>query len=205
MKIQFLHSKKSEKEILLEVYDEYQWYIDYDFPIVLPKFFKELYNKKKDNKKTFAKKLGNQLDRIYDKDIYQRKIIAAQKSWRKKEEKFFQIMEAFGFKPKEKYYCHTTLYGPQGQFKYPDSFSVRMSTAQDAKDSNTTIAHELVHLLIFNKVKKLKLNYEKTEGIVDLFFTKTELKKLFPYHGLQTTAIHDAKIFKKLCQTQQYN
>ena len=66
---------------------------------------------------------------------------------------------------------------------------------QDAKNLNTTIAHELVHLLIFKKTDAMKLNYEKTEGVVDLFFTNTNLKKLFPCHGLQTTPIHDVKIF----------
>ncbi|PJC00961.1 MAG: hypothetical protein CO073_04820, partial [Candidatus Komeilibacteria bacterium CG_4_9_14_0_8_um_filter_36_9] len=41
MKIQFLYSKNKEREKLLNIYDEYQWFIDNDFPIVLPKFYAE--------------------------------------------------------------------------------------------------------------------------------------------------------------------
>jgi hypothetical protein len=36
MRLQFLYSKNKEKEKLLNIYDEYQWFIDNDFPIILP-------------------------------------------------------------------------------------------------------------------------------------------------------------------------
>lgn len=59
-----------------------------------------------------------------------------------------------------------------------------------------TIAHEIIHLLIFDKAKKLKLSYEEVESIVDLFFKQTELKKIFPNYQLQNSIKHNIKQFK---------
>ena len=59
------------------------------------------------------------------------------------------------------------------------------------------IAHELIHLLIYNKTKKIKLNYKQIEGIVYLFFTETKLKIIFPQYKLQSIAIHSKKLFKE--------
>ena len=67
---------------------------------------------------------------------------------------------------------------------------MRANSKKDIKDANETIAHELIHLLIFNKVKKLKLEYEQREGMVDLFFIETKLKNLFPRYKLQSIAVH---------------
>ena len=43
VKLQFLCSKIKEKEKLIDIFSEYQWFIDNDFPIVLPKFYAEIY------------------------------------------------------------------------------------------------------------------------------------------------------------------
>ena len=47
MRLQFLYSKNKEREKLLSIYDEYQWFIDNDFPIILPKFFAKIYQNNK--------------------------------------------------------------------------------------------------------------------------------------------------------------
>lgn len=70
MRLQFLYSKNKEKEKLLNIYDEYQWFIDNDFPIILPKFFAKIYQ---NNKKLFVKKLSRELNKVYNKDNYQLK------------------------------------------------------------------------------------------------------------------------------------
>jgi len=51
VKLQFLCSKIKEKEKLIDIFSEYQWFIDNDFPIVLPKFYAEIYQENKNNKK----------------------------------------------------------------------------------------------------------------------------------------------------------
>ena len=82
-----------------------------------------------------------------------------------------------------------------GQFCYPDIVDVR-ATKKDIKSINETIAHEIIHLLILNKAKKLKFNYEQIENIVDLFFKQTELKELFPDYQLQNSIKHNLKQFQ---------
>jgi len=198
MKLQFLYSKIKEKEKLLNIYEEYQWFIDNDFPIVLPKFYAEIYQKNKNNKKSFVRELGVSLNKIYNKNDYQLKNEKVKNNWQKIEREFLNILNDLGFDIKDKYICYISLYGPEGQFKYPNIINLRISGIKDVKEANEIIAHELIHLSIYNKVKKLKLNYKQTEGIVDLFFTETKLKTIFPQYKLQNIAIHSRKLFQKI-------
>ena len=198
MRIHFLHSKNKEKEKLLNIYDEYQWFIDNDFPIVLPKFYAELYENCKNNKKIFAKQIGMELNKIYDRNDYQIKSNAAKNNWRKVEKNFFEILNNFNLKVRDKYFCHISLYGPEGQFNYPDIVNLRVAKSKDIKNANETIAHEIIHLAIYNKAKKLKLNYEQIEGLVDLFFIETKLKDIFPNYKIQNIGDSNKKLFYKI-------
>ena len=101
MKLQFLYSKNKEKEKLLNIYDEYQWFIDNDFPIVLPKFYGKIYQ---NNKKLFAKKLDTELSKIYNKNDYQFKKEGAKNSWQKIEKNFFEILSDLNLKIRDKYF-----------------------------------------------------------------------------------------------------
>lgn len=198
MKLQFLYSKNKEKEKLLNIYDEYQWFIDNDFSIILPKFYSEIYKKNKNNKKVFSEALSIELNKIYNKNDYQLKNEKIKNNWQKIGQEFFNILNDFTLNIRDKYICYISLYGPEGQFKYPNIVNLRVKNNQDIKNANETIAHELIHLLIYNKAKKLKLNYKQTEGVVDLFFTETKLKTIFPQYKLQSIAIHNKKIFQKI-------
>ena len=198
MKLQFLYSKIKEKEKLLDIYEQYQWFIDNGFPIVVPKFYTKIYRKNRNNKKLFAKELNIALNKIYDKNDYQRKSEKIKNNWKKIEQSFFNILGSLNLRIKDKYICYISLYGPSGQFNYPDVINLRVNNTKDIKEANETIAHELIHLLIYNKAKKLKLNYKQTEGVVDLFFTKTKLKTIFPKYRLQSIAIHNKRLFKKI-------
>jgi len=125
-------------------------------------------------------------------------LITKKNNWQKVEKNFFKILNNFNLNVRDKYFCHISLYGPEGQFKYPNTINLRIKSNKDIKNANETIAHELIHLLIYNKVKKLKLNYQQTEGVVDLFFTETKLKTIFPKYKLESVAIHNKEIFQKL-------
>ncbi|NCN22561.1 hypothetical protein GW934_03670 [Candidatus Falkowbacteria bacterium] len=197
MKLRFLYSKIKEKENLLTIYKDYQWFIDNDFPIVLPKFYAEIYQKNKHNKELFAKKLSAKLNKIYNKNDYRLKSEKVKSNWQKIEQTFFNSLDDFTFNIRNKYICHVSLYGPEGRFQYPDTVSLRVSNAKDLGRVNETIAHELIHLLIYKKAKRLGLGYEQTEGVVDLFFTETKLKAVFPRYKLQSIAVHSKKMFKK--------
>ena len=135
---------------------------------------------------------------IIIKSGYQPKSRRIKNNWQKIEREFFDIIRSFNLRKKNKYICYISLYGPFGQFKYPDAVNLRVSNTKDIKKANQTIAHELIHLLIYNKAEKLKLNYKQTEGIVDLFFIKTKLRNIFPDYKLQSIVIHDEKLFESL-------
>ncbi len=198
MKLQFLYFKIKEKEKLLNIYEEYQWFIDNDFFVVLPKFYAEIYRQNKNNKKVFAKKISREFNKIYNKNDYRTKREKIKNNWQKIERDFFNILNDFDFNIKDKYICYISLYGPEGQFKYPNTINLRINSGKDIKNASETIAHELIHLLIYNKTKKIKLNYKQTEGVVDLFFTETKLKTILPRYKLQSIAIHNKKLFQKI-------
>lgn len=198
MKVNFLLSKKQELKKLLNIYSDYQWFIDNDFPVVLPEFYKDLYLKTGKDKKEFKERLSEELDKIYSQSIYRKQKEIVEKNWQKIEKKFFDILKNFGLNIEESYFCYISLYGPEGQFQYPNAVNIKVSNSNDIKESNINIAHEIIHLAVFNKVKKLKLDYEQTEGIVDLFFTETEFKKLFADYKLQSIARHNKELFKKV-------
>lgn len=198
MKLQFLYSKIKEKEKLLDIYEEYQWFVDNNFPIVVPKFYTKIYQKNKKNKKNFVKELSIELNKKYDENDYQRKSEKIKNNWQKIEQDFFNTLKSFNFKIKDKYICYISLYGPSGQFNYPGVINLRVSNTKDIKEANKTIAHELIHLFIYNKVKRLKLNYKQIEGVVDLFFTETKLKTIFPRYKLQSIAIYNKRLFEEI-------
>jgi len=200
MKISFLYSKNKEKEKLLDMYDKYEWFVDNNFPINLSKFYPRLYQKHKSNKKLFNKDLGANFDKSYDRDDYSLKIEKVRSGWQKIEKKFFNIINNLNLKIADKYLCYISLYGPEGQFNYPNIIDLRIKNNKDIKNANETIAHELIHLLIYNKTKKLKLNYRQTEGVVDLFFTETELRTIFPNYKLQNIGIHNKKLVSELIE-----
>ncbi len=197
MKLYFLYSKNKEMEKLLDIYDEYQWFIDNDFPIVLPEFYAEIYMRNKNNKKLFAKELKAKLNKIYNKNKnkYQLRKKKIKNNWQKIEREFFNVVQSFNLKIKNRYICYISFYGPSGQFKYPNIINLRVSNVKDIAEANVTIAHELIHLLIYNKVKKL--NYQQTEGMVDLFFTDTKLKNILSTYKLQNMAVHNKKLFRE--------
>jgi len=182
---------------LLNIRSEYQWFLDNDFPIILPKFYEQLYQKSK-SKKDFKIGSEKELNKIYNKEIYNQKVRAVKNEWKKVETEFFCILKKYNLKIKDKYLCYVSLYGPEGQFKYPNIIDLRISKESDDREANETIAHELIHLMILKKTEKLKLDYKKIEGIVDLFFKKTELKNIFPNYKLQSIAEHNEKVFGKV-------
>ncbi|MFH0906898.1 MAG: hypothetical protein V1829_01435 [bacterium] len=197
MKVLFLSSKEREKQRLLNIHFEYQWFFDNDFPIILPKFFKQLFQENK-SRKDFKIRLDKELDKIYNKKVYDEKVKIAKDEWGKIEKRFFSVLEKFNLKIKDKYICYVSLYGPEGQFKYPNIIYLRINNKLDIKKINESIAHEIIHLIILRKAEKLKLSYKEIEGVVDLFFKKTELKNIFPDSKLQNIAEHDDEVFERV-------
>ena len=198
MQLNFIYSKIKEKQKLLNIYDEYQWFLDNDFPVILPRFYSGLYNKYSNNKKQFAQAINKGLNKIYNKKVYRQKEAVIKNNWQKISQEVSDILKNVKLNIKEKYVCNISLYGAEGQFQYPNIINLRLNAAKDLKWANETIVHELIHLLIYNQAKKLKLSYEQIEGVVDLFFTQTELKNIFPEYKMQSIAKHDKRMFGRI-------
>lgn len=184
--LNFIYTKTEEKKRLLDIYDEYQWFLDNNFPVILPKFYASLYKKCGGDKKLFAREASRELDKIYASDIYRQKFFKIKDNWRGIEAEVFDALKKLKLKAENKYICNISLYGPEGQFQRPNIINLRANAKKDIRTANETIVHELIHLLIYNKVKRMKLSYEKTEGLVDSFFTKVELKRIFPRYKKQS-------------------
>ena len=148
------------------------------------------------------KKLDTELSKIYNKGDYQFKKEKVKNNWRKIEKDFFEILSNLNLKIRDKYFCHISLYGPEGQFNYPDIVNLRVVNSKDIKNANETIVHEIIHLLIYNKVKKIKLSYQQTESLVDLFFIETNLKNIFPNYKIQNIGVSDKKLFNKVIKNK---
>ena len=198
MKIKFTYSKTHENEKLIGIQNEYQWFLDNNFPIILPKFYSQLYQDTKGHKRVFQQKLSKELNKIYDKNKYASKIMEVRNDWDKVEPEFLLIAQDVGLKINNNYICCVSLYGPQGQFHYPNTIDLRLANSSDIKFATETIAHEILHLAIFNKAKRLKLDYKQTEGVVDLLFKETKLKVIFPKYKLQNIAVYNKLLFEKI-------
>lgn len=188
----------------MNIFNDYQWFIDNDFPIALPSFFKKIYKKLGDknfNKKKIKKIFKKELNKIYGEDKYAETANLLKSNWVKIEDKFFQILADFKIRPKSNFICYLSLYGPSGQFKFPNIVNLRVANKKDLREANTTIAHEIIHLSLYKKVNKINLSYEQTEGLVDLFFTETDLREVFPNYPKQNITIHDKKLFRALIKS----
>lgn len=198
MKVRFVYSKAQEIEKLVNLHAEYQWFLKQKFPIYLPQSYDKIYRDTKGNKKLFVQSLGKEMGRVYKREDYAGKQELVKVSWLKVEEEFFEYLLSLNLKVQDKYVCQISLYGPQGQYKYPNTINLRMASRQDLSQANMTIAHEILHLSIYNKVRKLKMLPAQIEGIVDLFFKEMKLQDLFPEYMLQSIGVHDKKLFDKV-------
>lgn len=198
MNVEFIYSLKEEISRLTDLASEYQWFLDNNFPATFPKFYNRLYQDAKSHKCIFRQILSRELSKIYDKKKYASRVAEAQNNWSKVEREVLMIMQDLGLKVKDNYVCYVSLYGPEGQFCYPNIINLRLANQSDIRSANKTITHEILHLAIFNKAKKLKLDYKQTEGAVDMLFKETELKRIFPEYKLQNIAIHNKLLLRQI-------
>ncbi len=196
MKVSFSHSKDREMQRLLRLRDEYQWFIENDFPVVVPEFYDTLYHNA-GSEDVFKDRLVEAFNNVYRESKYVEKERKVRDIWQRVEQPFFDTLNSLRLDVLDEYFCYVSLYGPQGQFHCPDVVDVRVASDKDVEEANTTIAHEIIHLVISDKVSKLKLSYSQVEGMVDLFFTETELKDIFPIYEPQSIAEHDREAFYK--------
>lgn len=198
MKVRFTYSKLNEINKLTDIYSEYQRFLEQKFPIYLPKSYDKIYCNTKGNKKLFAQSLSKEISRVYKKEDYTSKQEMVKVGWLKVEKKFFEYLLNLNLKVQNKYICQISLYGPQGQYRYPNTINLRVAKRQDFSQANMTIAHEILHLAVYNKAKQMKLGYQQIEGVVDLFFKETKIKNIFPNYKLQDSVTHSKVLLKRI-------
>lgn len=108
------------------------------------------------------------------------------KKWERVETAFFGYLkkidkqnEFFNFE--NHYKCFLSFYGCYGYFRFPGQVYVNIGADLDFVIE--TIAHELIHLLVYEKVENK--SYEEIEVIVDKIMIDSEFKKLFPRYKIQ--------------------
>ena len=167
-RVKFSHTKSGEKEYLFNLLKEKDWFVANNFSVFLPK--NEL-----DVKKIILKKVD-----------FKKKIIFLKHSWGKIEADFFSIIKNFKFiKHQPSYYCHVSLYGPEGKFCRPNFIFVRLRTKRDYVRVVETIGHELLHLMLKGYFNKNKFSYRQVEKKVDDLIMNTKLHDLFPNYEKQ--------------------
>ncbi|BFT94526.1 hypothetical protein MNSC_05340 [Minisyncoccus archaeophilus] len=82
MKLKFTFSKEKEIDKLINIYSEYQWFINNDFSISLPGFYNQLYKEAK-TKSTFKKELINLFKETYKRDVYLEKEKVIKENWKR--------------------------------------------------------------------------------------------------------------------------
>jgi hypothetical protein len=109
-----------------------------------------------------------------------------EKEWNKKEKFIFEALKNYNdnenvFEFKKEYKCFLTFYGSYGYFEYPNIIFINV----DAKIEfiMETIVHELIHLLIFEKMKNK--SYLEIEKKVDKIFINSGIGKIFPNYKIQ--------------------
>ncbi|TSC96772.1 MAG: hypothetical protein CEN88_270, partial [Candidatus Berkelbacteria bacterium Licking1014_2] len=168
MKVKFIYSQEREIERLYNLLLNYQWFVDNNFPIETPSFLKRLGKK---GKKETCRQIKLELDKVDNKEnkIQKVKIITAK--WKQAERSFFNSLEKYNLKNQKEYSCYLCNFGPQGQFQMPNIIYIRIKKKKDIREINETIAHELIHLMVYDRIKNM--DFEQKEGIIDMFFVRT--------------------------------
>ena len=178
----FSHTKTQEKEYLNQLLEERRWFKRKQFFVFLPK-----------NKMDIKQK-------ILRKDVLlKQKIAQLQKTWRKIEKNYFDVVKKFHHKKLfPKYRCHISRFGPEGKYRRPNQLFVRLRTKHDEKRAIETIGHELLHLLFADFFEAKKLNYSKREGMIDALILQSGLANIFPHYVKQSIGKVHQKLLKSI-------
>lgn len=178
MKVIFSHNLKDEIEYHLKLNQQKSWFEENSFPVKLPQ-------SKKFDKDNFNQNVQGVAD-------IQKKV---EKDWYTIEDDFFKILSGFkNLEIYEKYYCHISEFGPEGQYFYPDHLIIKVDQKLSLQRICETIAHEILHLTLIDYFDKSDIEYEESENIVDGIFAKSTLKKLFPSYESQKFTSNNNKI-----------
>lgn len=186
-----MYNIKQETSYLLEVYDEYAFFVKKNYKVFYPNVSADLKNKLISNPRAIDSKsqLETELRPIFKQEerIYTQTISKVKTGWRGIENNFLKELNKLQLDVDGEIKCYISRYGPGGSFNPYKSITVRaiMEYKPDMIGANEKIAHELVHLAIHKHSRKYRLGFENTERLVDLILTRTPITKLLNSPTLQ--------------------
>jgi hypothetical protein len=190
--VEFKFNLENEIRDICWIYGEYAFFQKFNYKVYYPSISEEtkqlLISDPSDQKAINL--LKKEFEPIFksDAEVYEQHLEQVKDNWSKIEKDFFSSLEKCAqLKILNKYKSIISLYGPGGSFYEPDEISVRVAkdNQNDISRASETMAHEIIHLVINDLVKKYKLEFEDIERMVDLILTKTELSDLFANPKMQ--------------------
>lgn len=157
--------------------------------------------KKPCSKKDVLNAISNEIDK-YGKEyqIAEKKI---RDFWEKDKIKINIFFNRFGYPVPENIKIFLTRYGPGGYYELPDKITLRINQnfGNVKRSLEETLIHEIIHLILENPVvKKIGLNHEEKENLIESFFEKRELKMIFPEHQFSPRYSRPRnEILRKIC------
>ncbi len=167
-KVVFDHNETDEIEYLQNLEQERDWFVENDFPAVLPD----------ENTKPAESYQQN-------RTVIEQRLPEVEDSWSQLADNFFAALAKTINLPNQTYECHLSFFGPEGKYHRPNYLFVRANPTDTVSSILETIAHELIHLAVANDATQQNLDYAAKEKLVDDIMTSPELKKIFPNYRSQ--------------------
>ncbi|TSC93004.1 MAG: hypothetical protein CEN91_321 [Candidatus Berkelbacteria bacterium Licking1014_85] len=71
-----------------------------------------------------------------------------------------------------------SFFGPGGSYKLPNIITIRVLNHDDLNYSNVNITHELIHLLVENKIQKYNFSHHDKELFVNSILFQPQIAKI---------------------------
>jgi len=140
-----------------------------------------------------SESLKNYFNKIYSNKFQANAIELAKKRWKPFESQFAQALGMLkDLKQKKEYLVYLTLFGPGGAFEYPNKIFLRIKTKDDKEYLDVNLAHEMIHLILHEKL--VHFSYVKREKIVNAVLFQKEFAGIF---NIKNSKIENSSEFKQ--------
>lgn len=184
MIIKFIYNLESELEVVIYTLKSADFFIKNNYAVSLPQKIKL---GEPCNREDIISAL--EIEMWENKKEYQEIEKRIKDFWKSKKTQIDEFFNIFKYK-----YEHfipqsveviLTRYGPGGYYRLPNRVILR--TNQNfgvvSRSPEETLIHEIIHLILeVPVVKKMNLDHEEKENLVESFFEEQELKDIFPNH-----------------------
>lgn len=123
------------------------------------------------NKDLSSEEIKEKIIEKFNEDEYKKISKKIEQKFKVIEYDFFEkLQDIFGKNILKEFCIYLIAYGVYGSYEVPNTIYLRFNQ----KDITKTIVHEIVHLIIENKIQKYKVDQWEKERIVDLILNSKE-------------------------------